>query len=759
MKKTLNLLLICVLLFSLFAVANASADGTPFTAIGTVTDRYGNGVAGATVTMVDNNYKQIAKTKSDSNGNFEFVSVSVDTTTVKVLTTYTDDAGKTYTVPPEWSNWFNAAGNIQVNSTYTKFSDYPAPSYGYVSGSIQTSTGSGAMALDGVVYVTDGEVTYYKQATKSSSGYLFYLKPGTYTIYAQHEQDGMIYESQRSQVTVTGNFISSAIQKVIVCPLNTPASNPDPATLPTSNHYNKVNGTLETKDGKPYAGATVTLYEQADNGSGYVAKSGFVTTTNDQGYFEFNSVGVTTDDGTSDIQTRKNIYVQIDYKDSSGATQTIKTDTRQLYYPNMFIGVSGMEETARNVMFGDSKGVIYLPYAKSGWVSLTSDPTGALVYVDGQPLAGSDGKQLTTPCTAYIDAGTHTIKLSLDGYVDKSGTIEMVANTQHQPEFMSLDRPVVPPIVTLIVAIIILLIVVVLIVLLLASRRQMLLAPFAGIIASFKKASSDRKASKEISKAHKAELGAQRKLEHQHALADRLEKAKEEVYSLEGQLESRVRREPIRREPARREPVRREAPKQEYVERDYVERGSDHSSPDPAEYLSSAPKKRDSKKLFDIKGITNSVPKKAKPYQMKERAEEKSPVVFANDIYKKPASDVERLPQEQARMSKKEYNDALPARDDRMRIPKTAPQRDGTSAVRDREKVLRYIKDHPEGVSFIQMSNDLEIIPNNLTYITKELVINDDIEKVKGLYYYKARGSQADDTTSSVVVWRLDGDK
>ena len=314
----------------------------------------------------------------------------------------------------------------------------------------------------------------------------------------------------------------------------------------------------------------------------------------------------------------------------------------------------------------------------------------------------------------------------------------MVANTQHQPEFMSLDRPVVPPIVTLIVAIIILLIVVVLIILLLASRRQMLLAPFAGIIASYKKSSSDRKASKEIARAHKAELGAQRKLDHQHALADRLERAKEEVYSLEGQIESRVRREPARHEPARHEPARREpvarreAPKQEYVERDYVDRGSERS-PDPAEYAASAPKKRDNKKLFDIKGITNSVPKKAKPYQMKERPEEKSPVVFANDIYKKPASDVERLPQEQNRMPKKEYNDSLPARDDRMRIPKTAPQRDGTSAVRDREKVLRYIKDHPEGVSFIQMSNDLEIIPNNLTYITKELVINDDIEKVKGL--------------------------
>lgn len=446
MKKTLNLLLICVILFSLFAVTNASADGTPFSALGQVTDRYGNGVAGATVTMVDNNYKQVAKTKTDANGNFEFVSVSVETGTVKVLVSYTDDSGQVYQTLGEYSRWFNSIGQQFVNTTDTQLMTYPPPSYGYVSGAIQTGTGSGDRTLDGVVYVTDGEVTYYKQSSKTlgTSGFLFYLKPGTYTIYAQHEENGMIYESQRKQITVAGNFLTDVTPTIIVCPLNTPASNPDPATLPTSDHYNKVNGTVETKDGKPYAGATVTLYEQSDNGSTYLPDNKFITTTNNNGYFEFDYVGVTTDDGSSDIQSRKNIYVQVDYKDTAGVSQTVKSDNRQLYYPNMFIGVSGMEETARNVMFGDSKGIIYLPFAKSGWVSLTSDPTGAAVYVDNQPLAGSDGKQLTTPCTAYIDAGTHTIKLSLEGYVDSAGTIDMVANTQHQPEFMSLQRPVVP---------------------------------------------------------------------------------------------------------------------------------------------------------------------------------------------------------------------------------------------------------------------------------------------------------------------------
>ena len=90
-----------------------------------------------------------------------------------------------------------------------------------------------------------------------------------------------------------------------------------------------------------------------------------------------------------------------------------------------------------------------------------------------------------------------------------------------------------------------------------------------------------------------------------------------------------------------------------------------------------------------------------------------------------------------------------------MPIGRDQPQ---TSSIKDKEKVIRYIREHQDGVSFIQMSNDLEIPPNTLTMITKELVINDDIEKVKGLYYYKSHDSSSE-RESSVVVWRLDGEE
>jgi len=101
--------------------------------------------------------------------------------------------------------------------------------------------------------------------------------------------------------------------------------------------------------------------------------------------------------------------------------------------------------------------ITYGQSANSGWVSLTSDPPGAAVYVDNQSMTGQDGRQLVTPCTVYIDPGQHVIKLSLKGYADGAGTIDMQANTQHAPMFMSLNKPVVQPMITLIVPLVILL--------------------------------------------------------------------------------------------------------------------------------------------------------------------------------------------------------------------------------------------------------------------------------------------------------------
>jgi hypothetical protein len=163
--------------------------------------------------------------------------------------------------------------------------------------------------------------------------------------------------------------------------------------------------------------------------------------------------------------------------------------------------------------------------------------------------------------------------------------------------------------------------------------------------------------------------------------------------------------------------------------------------------------------------------------RLPEHAGESPSMVSARDIYRKVENaDIERVPHGQATgtMGRSAYGGydmpprAAPARempitaepDGRIRVPKAMPAaRDQpANSIRDKERVIRYIRDHQDGVSFIQMSNELEIPPNTLTIITKELVINDDIEKVKGLYYYKSHDSSQDEGKSSVVVWRLDGE-
>ena len=110
-------------------VFSAGAQASTFNASGIVTDANGNPVQNATVTLVNNNYIQVAKAQTDPSGNFDFTNVDPGTTLCKVLTTYMDSNGKTYTVPPEYSSWFACDGMVSINETYTRITDYAPPSF------------------------------------------------------------------------------------------------------------------------------------------------------------------------------------------------------------------------------------------------------------------------------------------------------------------------------------------------------------------------------------------------------------------------------------------------------------------------------------------------------------------------------------------------------------------------------------------------------------------------------------------------------
>jgi protocatechuate 3,4-dioxygenase beta subunit len=741
MKKFINLLLISFILLSLTAVTGANAAGTTFSVSGKVLDRLGSPVPGADVTLIDFNYKVIRAMKTTDTGNFDFINVVAETDTCTVRISYTGSDGTKYETPSYFVRWYPTKGMVFIPEKETVIPRYPPPIYGYIYGAIQTDMSMSGQFINGIVYLEslDNGVKYYMFAdrTDGKGSYQFYAPAGPYMLYAQHWENGVVYQSSLKQVSIKPNTdVTEVLETRIILPLNSPANDPDPSMMPEHSN-NKVNGSVVTKDGKPWPGATVTLLQKADNGTGFIPMKGSDSKPTDaSGNYEFYGVSPTSDDGKS-VQSKKDVKVMVEYTDASGNKQAITAesrDARPLYYPDMIMGY-GAENAARSI----SLPPVTLPFAKGGWVSLNSVPTGAFIYVDDQQLFGPNNQPLQTPCTAYIDPGDHSIKMAKEGYTDSVDSITMVANTEHPEFIMSLQKAIVPPWVTAAVAVIILLIVVILVVVLLATRIKFLLAPFGKIFGGLGHKWGDYKANRDISKAHKAEVAEQKSMERKRIAEEKMAARRESVSPTGGQARDDVH----------------------VVNVDPVRRKHDAGAADEGKKTFGGSKK----KILDIdlKHIADSVPKKIKPKE--EAKKERTPVVFANEIYKKANTDIERIPYESStpRQSVSEREALVkrpttPERGDRFRIPRTSGQREANSPG-DRERVLKYIRDHPEGVSFIQMSNDLEIIPNNLTYITKELAINDDIEKVKGLYYFKSHASPAEDSSSSVVVWRLDGDK
>jgi hypothetical protein len=717
MKKLIPLLfIISFIILPLCYVPQATAV-SQLTVMGTVIDRHGNTIPGATVQLVNDqsfgaSWQILGTTTTDSNGNFRFFSVPSSSTLVKVIITVTAD-GKTYTNKLQLNDykWVDASQTLlEMPTSETTLRNYPPPEYGYLWGVVQQDGSNPRELVNAVVYVMSGEQKYYS-FTNNGGSYSMKLPVGTYSIYAQYQENGLIYQSPiRSNINVIGaDNERDANPLTISVPMSSPASNPIPAEIPGI-FTNTVNGTVMFQDGSGIPGVTVSLWQSTDVGIGNFIKKA-ETTSDANGYYQFSDVKVTSDPpDNKEVYARKEYRVSATYTDPAG-TAHVQNYSFSLYHPNVILGIGQTEQSARN-MTADLK----MDYSTSGWIKITSYPSGARVYVDGQPLNGPDGTQLITPCTAYIPAGDHTVRVSASGYADGNYPVHMVANQQTEDLPVQLSKPLVPGWVVPAVAILIILIAVGLILALVASKRHMFMGPLAGVTAPLGKMFGGMRSSGEARKAQR---------EAQKARAAELKKA----------------------EQAHRAQV------------------ADAS-------LASKPKldgrKHDPERSFG----------KVEQPRLPEHAGESPSMVSARDIYRKVENaDIERVPHMQAtgnmsrtasfggydmppREAPAKETSITAEPDGRIRVPKAMPAARDQQAgmIRDKERIIRYIRDHQDGVSFIQMSNELEIPPNTLTIITKELVINDDIEKVKGLYYYKTRDTSLDESKSSVVVWRLDGE-
>ncbi len=77
-----------------------------------------------------------------------------------------------------------------------------------------------------------------------------------------------------------------------------------------------------------------------------------------------------------------------------------------------------------------------LPFAAA--VTVESNPPGADVTIDTKPVG-------PTPYSGEVDAGTHVIRVSLDGYTDSEKSVQLVAGETYRFSFplLALAKPVV----------------------------------------------------------------------------------------------------------------------------------------------------------------------------------------------------------------------------------------------------------------------------------------------------------------------------
>lgn len=711
MKKVIALLLISFFVLQLVAVPSVYAASLPFTALGTVLDRHGSPVKGATVTLYDGIYQEIGKTTSDEMGNFGFTNAIANSPGCKATISF-KDGQKEYKIDLSNTIWYPTdQGIVKFDPLYTTLNNYPAPEYGYIWGLMQQD-GAGQKALgNGVVYVASGDLKYYAFTDANKGTFLMRLPVGHYRVWGQYKQNGMVFQSSVKEVDVAGASNYLDVNNIVVSvPLTSATSNPNPENMPTSTLQNSISGYVTYKDGKPIPDQVVSLYQATDDGmSGYLKKGEIKTDAN--GYYQFYGVEVTADaPDNGPIFGSKSYNLTMVYTDPEGR---VYPDSRKitLNNPNFITQDINGDQRTRNPVVNFS-----VQYSTQGWVKINTDTPDAKIYVNDKQIVGSDGKAVTLPYTAYLDPNSYMIRVSSPGYEDRRIPVIIMENQQTEDVFVHLDKSAFPSWVPLAAAVAILLIVALVFLVLVFTKRQMIFGMLGGVIVPLKsvfgKSIGNYKTSSQAKKAHKAQMAEVRKAEQA-----RMAQVREASIASQAKIEG---------------------------------------------------KNRDHEKAFTAKAEQPRLPE----YRGGAEEDEKPSMVTARDIYKKQdRSSVERIssshaskgPVPQAHSPAHEHKSSMAAEPDgRIRVPKSMPigrDQPPATSINDKEKAIRYIREHPDGVSFIQMSNDLEISPNTLTIITKELVINDDIEKVKGVYYYKSHGSSSDDSSSSVVVWRLDGEE
>jgi hypothetical protein len=194
--NSMRYILSLVLLLSLIALAShtAGASAHTFSVSGRVLDGYGQAVEGANVTLIDTNGRAIAATQTNAEGVYSFKDIMADTDAIGVRVSHTH-GNITYSTTPGDARWYQASGDVRISPELTRLDNYYPFGSGYLRGQVVRS--DSLKKVNATVYV--GNIVSMDTADGS---FVFIIPPGTYDVYAVHDEPRGHFTSDTIRITV-----------------------------------------------------------------------------------------------------------------------------------------------------------------------------------------------------------------------------------------------------------------------------------------------------------------------------------------------------------------------------------------------------------------------------------------------------------------------------------------------------------------------------------------------------------------------------
>ena len=129
-------------------------------------------MAGANVSLIDDNFRAIAATTTDAQGNFHFLNVDLaGSSYVKAQVNYVH-AGQAYNTSLENVRWSDAStGLVNFDPTDTRLYSYPPGNHGYAWGVVLDSITDGRV-MDSIVYLKNNTVLLTTDTSVEGQGRL-----------------------------------------------------------------------------------------------------------------------------------------------------------------------------------------------------------------------------------------------------------------------------------------------------------------------------------------------------------------------------------------------------------------------------------------------------------------------------------------------------------------------------------------------------------------------------------------------------------